>query len=78
MPADPHPRYIVLDQHTTTMDGSYAGRTLTILDTWYCYEPVWRLRSRTTLATWKVRERARRALARLNAEHDAWLAEGAA
>jgi len=78
MPADPHPRYIVLDQHTTTMDGTYAGRTLAILDTWYCYEVVWRRRSKDGVATWKVRERARRALARLNAEHDAWLAEGAA
>jgi hypothetical protein len=78
MPADRHPRYILLDQHTTSMDGSYAGRTVAILDTWYCYEVVWRLRSRTTLATWKVRARARRPLDRLNAEHDAWLAEGAA
>jgi hypothetical protein len=70
---DPHPRYVLLDQ-ASDLDGRCAGRAFTILDSWYCFEEVWRAQSGRYNRPSRLRPRALRILRRLNAEHDAWLA----
>jgi hypothetical protein len=72
MAADPHPRYVL------------SADRLDVFDSWYCYREVFRSpraddetgRTVGNTTHWKVR--ARIEAARLNLEHDAWLARGAA
>ena len=72
MPADPHPRYVL------------SADRLDVYDSWYCYREVFRS-PRYADETGRVagdvayrRMQARIEAARLNLEHDAWLARGAA
>lgn len=68
MTADHHPRYVVREQHGTTVGEHSHSWTFLILDSWYCYrEVLWvRPTSGQTMSTAPLRRRVYEYAAKLN------------